>query len=193
MGGYAWSDEETAILERIYHGETTLIESAHLLPNRTINAIRNRVCELGMEPRRSKSRSKFRWVETSVIAALREYGPLNCHQLASITTASHDRIRQIFYYGHGTRFHVVDWCRLYEKGSYTPVWAIGAGEDAPKPVRKTRAEKYRRDKIRGKAQRGTLNPFATAAGLVQAPGKIAQGRVFKQDMTGESLEDRRAA
>jgi hypothetical protein len=183
MGGPTWSDEEKAILQRIYDGDTTIIESAHLLPRRSLRAIRQRISETGLEPRGGKSRSHFRWVEIAVFEALRQHGPLHCHQIASLIGASSDHVRAYAYKAHGLQqTHISGWCRLYDRGSNTPIWALGHGEDAPKPAKQTRAEKYRKDSVRRKAQRGTLNPFLAAAGLVQAPAS-APGRVYKQSMS----------
>jgi hypothetical protein len=68
---------------------------------------------------------------------------------------------------HRHLLHVAKWvdsARSDEKGKLKAVWALGAGRDAPKHKE-------------AKAVSKRVNPFATAAGLIQAPA-AANGRVY---------------
>ena len=175
MKGKEWTKEETEILRSMWAAAGTIKSNAHLLPNRTLYAIMGRIAELGLPSRGSRSRSSYRWVEESITRALNENGPLNCHQLSALTGASWPRIRQTMRGGHGTKFRIDGWCRLNRTGNHTPVWAIGTGEDAPKPPVQTRQEKNRRERVRN--QRSSANPFAPALGLIQTPA-AGTGRVI---------------
>lgn len=91
--------------------------------------------------------------------------------------------------GPGGQVHVIDWEKRSNGGKPVPVYALGPGENAPIPAPLTVAEKNKRARSRRK---GARNPWLSVAGLVEAP-QGATGRIYAQDMTGESLEHRRRA
>ena len=80
---------------------------------------------------------------------------------------------------HGTKVYIKSYDIGQGKGRAPARWAIGNEPDAPPPISQRRRAK------------STVNPFAVAAGLVDAP-KVGQvGRVFAQPMEVENWRDSR--
>lgn len=72
-----------------------------------------------------------------------------------------------------SEWYIAEWRLVDDLGHYERVIAVGAGEDAEKPI--TPQSRCRR-------RQRAVNPFAVASGAVVAPSGI-RGRVIKQDMT----------
>ncbi|MEX3555201.1 MAG: hypothetical protein VB131_00735 [Burkholderia gladioli] len=81
-----------------------------------------------------------------------------------------------------SRVHVVAWVRRARSTAWVPVYAQGAGSDAPKPERLSAAQRARRHRqaLREHHVRVCANPFAVAAGLVAVPPCAVPGRVYQQ-------------
>lgn len=182
MGARHWTKEEEDTLREIYASNRTIKECANMIPGRTIEAIRAHCCELGFLPRRGAARSHYRWVEQAIVRVLSEGAPLTVIELAQATGASYHRIRITLYEGRGKKWHVAGYTRVYARGTQSPKWAIGAGEDAPKPETISHEEYKRRARERMRIKSGKSNPFLTALGVIQ-PAAAPSGRVFQQDMT----------
>lgn len=192
MGHKHWTKEEEDKLREIYASGRTIKECADMIPTRTLEAIRAHCWHLGFAPRGSLSRSHYRWVERAIVRVLSEGAPLTVLELAKATGASYHRIRITMYEGRGTKWHVAGYTRVYARGTQSPKWAIGPGEDAPKPGTLSTEEYNRRARVRMKMKSGKANPFLTAAGLVQ-PKQAPAGRVFQQDMTINLHDEMEAA
>ena len=192
MGAKHWTKEEEDKLREIYASGRTIKECADMIPGRTIEAMRAHCWDLGFAPRGSASRSHYRWVERAIIRVLSEGAPLTVIELAQATGASYHRIRFTMYEGHGTKWHIAGYTRVYARGSQSPKWTLGAGEDAPKPGTITKEEYNRRARERMKLKSGKINPFLVAAAAV-APKQTTVGRVYRQDMTIRSRDEMEAA
>lgn len=81
-----------------------------------------------------------------VVSALEKHGPAGYVELAELTGLSVRTIKNSGYLSAlraQKRVHVCDWRRA-RRGPMTPIYAAGAGRDAPKPERFSSAEKNRR-------------------------------------------------
>jgi len=182
MGAPKWKPEEDEIVRQIHASDKTAKESAHLLPGRSHFSIMGRFQSLGLPKRGGRGRSHYRWVEEAIIRLLSAGAPLTVLEMAQATGASYHRIRVTMYEGRGTKWHVSGYARVYARGTQSPKWMLGPGEDAPQPAPLSKAETNRRDRERRKLKAGNVNPFLTAAGFVK-PKEATPGRVYSQDMT----------
>jgi hypothetical protein len=182
MGYRHWTKEEDEIVLQIYYSRKTIKACMHLLPGRSECAIAHRPITLGLPPRRKVSPPYQSWIREAIERELRDTGPLTALQLTKKLGASYGRVRRHLYDGRGTSVHVVGYSRVYERGTASPIWGIGPGEDAPKPPRLSKEELLRRQRVKRAAQSGRINPFAVAAGMVN-PTSTGTGRVYSQDMT----------
>jgi hypothetical protein len=174
----SWTPEEDALLREIWSKPGPLKLSLDLFQNRTIHAIRVRGCDVLKLPRRGSLRATFySWCEDVVDKALKSGLVATAFQLAEVTPASPQRIRQILRKEIGTKYHIAGWEKRTNGGDWTPKWAWGGGESVPKPDRQTRAVLSRKFRARNKLKRGEYNPFAAAAGLISAPS-APTGRVI---------------
>ncbi|MDR9060499.1 hypothetical protein FEP37_05674 [Burkholderia multivorans] len=82
-----------------------------------------------------------------------------------------------------SEWHIAEWRIVDDLGHYERVIAIGAGDDAEKPI--TPQSRCRR-------RQRAVNPFAVAAGSISAPAG-ERGRVIKQDMTIHLHDDEEIA
>ncbi|WP_146123554.1 hypothetical protein [Burkholderia multivorans] len=179
MGARRWKSEEDEIVRQIHASDKTAKECAHLLPGRSHFAIMGRFMALGLPRRGGRGRSHYRWVEEAMVKALSSGHSLTAHELAAATGASYHRVRVTLYEGRGTKFHVFEWTRVYEKGNWTPKWVLGPGVDAPAPKPLTAPEIWARDRQRRKLK--AANPFSVALGQVKAPESVARTVVHLYD------------
>lgn len=191
MSGKRWSDEEIAIAKMIRDSGKTVKAMAHLLPGRPIGGIKHIVSQLGDKPKRRGETS------VALIAALRllEATPgLTIAELAQGTGFNHEHMCRKIRARHGNGLYIASWKVQY--GHRIERWAVGDLPDAPMPPIQTIEERRRKDRVRWDIWGAKRKPFANMLmqlqGETHAP-KGSTGRVYAQDMTGESLEDRRAA
>lgn len=167
MGAPKWKPEEDEVVRQIHASDKTTKECVHLLPGRSHFAIMGRFQALGLPRRGGRGRSHYRWVEQAIIKALSSGHSLTVHELSAATGASYHRVRVTLYEGRGTKFHVFEWTRVYQRGNWTPKWVLGPGDDVESPKPLTPPEIWARDRQRRKMR--LANPFAVAIGEVKAP------------------------
>lgn len=185
MGAPKWKPEEDEIVRQIHASNMTAKEAVHLLPGRSHFSIMGRFQSLGLPRRGGRGRSHYRWVEEAIVKLLSAGAPLTVLEMAQATGASYHRIRIIMYEGRGTKWHIGGYTRVYCRGTQSPRWVLGPGENAPEPVALSKAETNRRDRERRKLKSGNVNPFLTALGVIQ-PKIVQTGRVFRHDEMEEA-------
>lgn len=180
-----WTDAELKIVKDIKVSGRTIKDCQHLLPERTLCAIKQTMIRL---PGGRKKRGKTGWVFGAMKRALTETPGLTNKQLAHVVGCTRRGIDGVVDVELGTRIYVSGWVR---SGTlWTAKYSLGNLPNVPKPPLQSHEERCRKDRLAYRARRASgINPFATAAGFVQAPSS-PRGRVFAQDMSGESLEDR---
>jgi hypothetical protein len=160
-----WLITENAIVTRLFNAGAQLPEMCSALPRHTDSQIRRHLHHLKLK-REAPLRLRNSWVWSAMQAAIREHGPLTLAELEEKTKANHAGVlRQLNRY-HGDGLYVTEWRPTSRKPA--AVWALGDKPDADKRSVLTRQKAVRRTKV---------NPFAAAAGLVEAP-KGNPGRVF---------------
>lgn len=196
MGGKAWSEEDLRNLWEAWNSEKSYKENMHMFPERTWESVRK-------EARYRYGAKPVRFVRPESISVklirqvLEKSGPLTAKAIAERIDISRNAVMELLKTYRGEKFRVVD---FDINGRHrAKLWAIGPGEEAVRPIPLTRAEVRRRQRRQARERAlaaGTIvrgiNPFAVALGQVVAPS-MPSGRIYQQDMTGESLEDRRAA
>lgn len=83
-----------------------------------------------------------------VLEALERGIPLSMKEIGEIAHVSPRSVRE--YLQHlraANEAHIAEW-RDNSPGSPTPLWVLGTGEDAEKPVPMTDAERHRRDRAK---------------------------------------------
>lgn len=175
-----WSEEELKTLRSIWKSEYTVKEMMHLLPDRSLIAIKCAACVHKLP---KKKRGFISWVRPAIIATLKKAPGLTAKELSVAVGCGYTQtmiiLRQLNKVP-GKKVFVASWCR---SGSiWVQRWKLGIAKDAPKPERQDPNERRRLDRIyRRRATRG-FNPFAVAAGLVAAPS-APTGRTFTQSMS----------
>lgn len=184
-----WTTEQDDHIRRLWPTNERFKAHMDLFGDHSYMSIMNRAYELGLgkRPNCPRGQSAIAW---TLIEREMAKGPSDRHFLAAALTLHPSTVYTQINVAHKAGLiHVIKWNRRSSGGKPTPIYVLGPGEDAPMPAPLTNAEDCRIRRIRKKSIR---NPFAVAAGLVIAP-KAQTGRVIAQDMTGESLEDRRKA
>lgn len=180
-----WTPEEEALLRKVCANDLPMKASMHLFPGRTHCAVVDRLAHLGLKKR--EPGRQVRYAESLAFTTLRQtlqdHGPLDCKSLARVAGVSYRRAHE-FMKQNRAQMHIASWARDGAHGYYAAVWKLGVGEDASRPVPITKAEMDRRAAVKRKlAKHGegkkvrSLNPFAAALGLVEAP-KGEPGRVY---------------
>lgn len=198
-----WTEQEEADLYRIWFSGENLKKNLHLFGDRSYMTVVSHAHMLEYGPRPHTNRGVVPFARETVLDNLKKFGPGVIPELAERTRLTKQAITKYFkpkFAGPKGDFHIVDWRRRPQGGAYIPVYAFGPGQNAVRPAPRTNAELCRVQNQRNREKRIAagerprfVNPFATAAGLVQAPiGK--PGRVFQQDMSvDEWPQSRRAA
>ncbi|MGB8422212.1 hypothetical protein [Paraburkholderia sp.] len=180
-----WTPEQEALLARIWPtGESLKKYMAELgdRPYSTIVSHAHKVLKLGSRPVSARGRAAYAW--PTIEAELKE-GPGSASELVKRTGLS---MAPVFEHlrkanpGPNGKVHIIVWRKRSEGGDPVAVYAIGPGENAPKPAPFTTAEKWQR-KIASRPV--AANPFAVAAGFVTAPviTSIPTGRIYQQSMS----------
>ncbi|PFH29116.1 SANT/Myb-like DNA-binding domain-containing protein [Burkholderia sp. JKS000303] len=164
--GVPWTPEEDAIVREIWASDQTTKALAHRLPNRSVNAIRQRMTDLKLSRRGGAARSHFRWLEGLIVAELGKGRPLTPHQLAELTGGSLARVRELLRMGHGVKFFIAGWSRVSDRGCLLPKWALGAEDDEAKPPRMTKRAANAKYQAALRARRDGDNPFHVAMAQV---------------------------
>ena len=194
----AWSEQETKDLMYVVESGKTIKACMHLFPGRTYLSVRNKINYMRVR----KPRGHYSWVWDAIVRELRESPEITGRIIGERTGCCYRQIMDRLYEHSddskpGKDVYIASWMRSGQKGAVGPgpwiaLWRLGNLPNAQKPARMTQEEKRRRDRIAYHKKAKKINPFATAAGLVKFTSQ-SSGRQFTQDMTGESLEDRRKA
>lgn len=161
-----WTKKEIEVLKRIWASNETVKAQQHLLPGRSIVAIKCAAHVLGL-PR--KKRGKMSWVRPAVIAKLKEVPGLTAKELSKAIGCCYAQVMLILAELNESdkkRVYVSGWRRA---GSlWVQTWTLGSKEDEPKPPRQSREERLLYDRLRHRRQTGNFNPFATLVQQVAA-------------------------
>jgi hypothetical protein len=187
----SWTTEEDAILREIWETPCRIKDGMNRLPRRSYEAAKIRAERLGLSKKAPAERGTTGWLFRSIKTVLANGVCMSMKEIAEATGADRSSVRTVMQNHHGKAFRVAEWERIDANHSVMK-WAIGTGPDAPKPAAKTSREYWKGYRDRKRIQRGFVNPFATAAGLVQAPNGQT-GRVYKQSMDVEEWPQSRKA
>lgn len=190
-----WTEEELANVESVIKSGKTVKACMELFPGRTFLAVKNKVFEAeGRKPRGFQS-----WVWDAIVRELGANPNLTGRMLAERIGCCYRQVMDMIYMHHradAKSIHIARWMRPNKTGvgpgPWIQCWALGDLPDAAKPARMTPEEQLARDRAKYRVKARKANPFAVAAGLVQAP-ESKQGRVFKQDMEIDQWFQSRAA
>ncbi len=182
----AWTTHEDAILREIWEFPEPIKVNMHRLAAHSYRGIVMRAMALGLPSRRNGRAIKCAESACVTLArrTLEEDGPFSARELARASGISYRRAYEVIKQKR-SHIHVCGWKREAAGGQFAAVWKWGIGEDVPRPVALTRNQREQRRHVRSKSMRvragdtvRTLNPFATAAGLVSAP-PATPGRLIK--------------
>jgi len=150
-----WTGSELKILRDIKKSGRTIKESAHLLPERTLCAIKQAMCRV---PGDKKARGRTGWVAPSMIRILTDTPNLTNRQLAEAIGCTRNALDSVIRAEIGRRIYVADWTRAGTL--WAAQYAVGNRQNAPKPPPRTIEESYRAQKIARDAIKRARNPFA---------------------------------
>jgi hypothetical protein len=164
-----WSDEERAILRRIYAGDKPIKFAVRAeLCGRTYRAALSEAIRLGIAGEKSRRpRVGYGWVGAAIDRLLAKR-TMTCEELAAGTGASLASIRKIFQTRPPHKYYVADWIRIGGARGWTPVWGAGDFPDAPRPPRKSARDACRDYRSRRRIRAGRVDPFASLALQVAA-------------------------
>lgn len=174
-----WLMPEIALLHEHYATASSCAELMAHFPRHTPNSVRRMAQHEGLSRPRAGV-VKFRPGRDRLLKLLEQESPLTSEELAArlgITFRGAQNITREYR----ADLRIAGWVPPPYKGKWAAKWAVANGlPDAPKPF-----------VPKGTKSGGSrwANPFAVAAGRVEVPAGT-RGRVYQQDMTGESLEDR---
>ncbi|MCG5072256.1 hypothetical protein [Paraburkholderia tagetis] len=174
-----WLMPEITLLRENYATARSCEELMALFPRHTPNSVR-RMAQKERLSRPFAGVVKFRPGRDRLLKLLEKYGSLTTEQIADHLDLTHRGAANIVR-EYRVDLRVVGWVPPPQKGKWAARFAIANGlPDVPKPFapKGTRSGGGRR-----------ANPFAAAAGLVTVPTG-QPGRIYEQDMTGESLQGR---
>ncbi|MEX3933304.1 hypothetical protein AB4Y32_16125 [Paraburkholderia phymatum] len=175
-----WIEEEDERLKRVWGEKGSLkILAAKHFPGRTGKGIADRARRIGLPTKRGNlGHGQVSYCAMQMRKAIEENGPLTCYELESAAGVKMARAQEIVReWLENGECHVVDWRRRSSDGQWSAAYALGNGENIPKPARKSIASVKRDWYARRHGKKRTPNPFAAAAGLVTIP-QGQQGRVI---------------
>jgi hypothetical protein len=162
---------EQRILREHYPTHTPVEEIAKLMPNHSIDAIKQHATKtLKLKRPVWSGRQSPGWDR---VRDLLKVEKLTEQEVADHLEISKARAHQLMSLHRG-ELHIVDWQPPADRGRWSAVWAYGKQPDEPQPFKRWTAAAI--------AQRAA-NPFATAAGLVQPPVSAPVGRIYQQSMS----------
>jgi hypothetical protein len=149
-----WTGSELKILRDIKKSDRTIKESAHLLPERTLCAIKQAMCRV---PGDKKARGRTGWVAPAMIRILTDTPNLTNRQLAEVIGCTRNALDSTIRAELGKRIYIADWTRAGTL--WAAQYAIGNLPDAARPAPRTREESYHAQKIARDAIKRASNPF----------------------------------
>lgn len=180
---HKWTREEEEILKNIWGKPGPIKYMRDALPGRPVEGIFSVARKLGLPTVRGGLKyQKKSMLKVAIEIELKKGTPLNSRYLSKLTGGHDAQIRKILSTGHKNgEYHIVSWSKLNVYGPPAPMWLMGKAIDAPRPQAKGKAKACRESRQRRSGVTTIGNPFAAAAGLVQAPSGV-RGRVYKQAM-----------
>jgi hypothetical protein len=194
-----WTPEEEEILRKAWLGEENFKRQLIQIPRHGYDAaVWHARVVMGLGPRAHSDRGALAYAWDLIKAEL-EKAPGTVAELVSRAELSQtviDRKLRLADPGPDGRAHVIGWRKGSRGGPPAAIYAIGPGENVPRPSAQTLAEKGKLFKVRRRIRKtgaAMKNPFAAALGLVEAP-KGNTGRVYihltdsKHDEFADELE-----
>lgn len=178
-----WTPAEAGALAKLYPTNISCKELHALFPRHTpgsISAYARRILKVSRPADAPVQRATPGWDRLRELLAI---GPLTAGEMADRCGISTQAVHEVLGKNRA-EVHVTGWRPPTRTGPWLSVWALGAGIDVDRPLR--RPKTLARPK--GAARR--RNPFLIAAGLVRAPAG-APGRIYRQPMN--ELDDEVAA
>lgn len=176
-----WSEAELAIAAQIKQSAVTVKEMAHLLPGRTIHAIKRHV---SVSTEGVKQRGKTSWVWQAIIRELTACPSQTIGELSDRIGCCYRQVYDQLLENHGSNVFVSDWARI--GSNHREKWSLGNQIDAPKPPKRSREEKRRLERERyrfHKAKKTPFNVLLMQVGVAKLPTlTCATGRVYQQSM-----------
>jgi len=161
-----WTKKELAVLKQIWESGETIKAQHHLLPTRSIIAIKCQAHVLGF-PR--KKRGKMSWVRPILIKKMKDAPGLTAKELSKAIGCCYAQTMLILTElneAEKKQAYVSGWRR--SSSLWVQRWTFGNKEDVPKPPRQSREERQLYDRLRHRRQHGSFNPFATIVQQVAA-------------------------
>lgn len=173
-----WNDEQNQLLRKLWPTGESLKPHLEFFGNRSYRAVishAHKILRLGRRPKSDRGLPGYAW---NMIRAELEKLPGSAPDLmrrTGLTTGPVCKYLRLANPGLDGEIHIIAWRKkMATGGSPVAVYAIGPGENAPKPIPYTSSEKWKMKRVR----RGVgKNPFAAAAGMISAPAS-AHGRVY---------------
>jgi hypothetical protein len=173
-----WSKEQNELLRKLWPTGESLKPHLEFFGNRSYTTVishAHKVLLLGSRPKSDRGLPGYAW---DIIRAELTKLPGSAPDLirrTGLTTAPVCKYLRLANPGPDGEIHIIAWRkRLTTGGAPVAVYAVGPGENAPKPIPYTTSEKWKMKRARRSAGR---NPFAAAAGLVSVP-EVAGGRIY---------------
>ncbi|MFL9904663.1 hypothetical protein PQR71_42160 [Paraburkholderia fungorum] len=173
-----WTDEQNELLRKLWPTGESLKPHLGSFGNRrytTIISHAHKILGLGPRPKSDRGLPGYAW---DMIRAELTRLPGSAPDLirrTGLTSAPVCKYLSEANPGHNGEIHIIAWRkRLTTGGAPVAVYAIGPGENAPKPAPYTTAEKWKMKRARCGASK---NPFAVVTGMVNAPA-LTPGRVY---------------
>jgi hypothetical protein len=159
---FPWTADQDAALRGIWHSGKRIKENMHLFGQHSYGSVITRAWDLRLGKRTNCPRGASPASPRIILRLLADRGPLDRFTAAVLLgideSNAHKHMKAMHLAG---MLHIVDWKRRTTSSRYVPVFAAGAGVDAPKPPRLTSAEKEsRRRAVRKQAT--VAHPFAVA-------------------------------
>lgn len=191
-----WTAEQDEHLRKVWKSGGRIKSHLSEFPGHSLAAINTRAHDLGLG-RRGKHGFGEDPASWKVITKQLQAGDSTCTRLAEDAGMHQSTVYAYLSKKHAAgEVHIVGWQRLVQGAKSVPVYRFGPGIDKPRQVLQNaqKEKKYRQADLHKRVIAGetvrTINPFASAAGLVVAPkGQI--GRIYRQSMSVD--DDREAA
>lgn len=157
-----WTNHEESTLLAYWPSAIPVKEWIPLLNDRSFMSICDHARDLKLGPRPVKCRSTYSVVWEQVIAILADGDQLTSRGLAERIGCNMRQVTNLFSKRNQEDrvAHVTKWRRGPNGKIWVEVWAIGDGDDAPKPRRKSNAELNRAKRAR-KAHRAQIQSCGT--------------------------------
>lgn len=190
--GKKWTRKEIKIAKEIHRSGKTVKSQAHLLPGRTLCAIKFAVRKFNKS---TKKRGDTSWVWVAIERELMARPGQTIAEIRSTIGCTQRHASELIRSRHGNGLFVSGWHSYI--GHHSERWSVGSEPDAERPPRQSHEERLRLDRLRYHLRAAKKNPFSNMLmqlqGEIHVPAASNERRIYKQDMTGESLEDRRKA